>query len=251
MYLQSALIGSIVGAAGTVVGGVIAMLIGNRVKESRPFLAFAGGMMIAVVFFDMLIESVHFGGLITMCVGATLGGIFFALVSPLFEKPPHRYPRDRPGTPRREPRKQNGHALHAMGILVLFGIALHNLPEGLAIGSSLVENQRLAFTLALLMLVHNVPEGLAVCLPLRLSGMQVLKVLGLAFLTGLPTALGAVIGTAVGTISKQMIAVCIAFAGGAMLYISLKELIPAAGKKSRAMFALLGLSVGFIMTVVI
>ena len=232
MYLQSALLGGIVGMAGTVLGGVIALLIGKRVKESRPFLAFAGGLMVAVVFFDMLIESAAIAGIVTTCIGTVLGGAAFALISPFISH-------------------NHDHSLYATGILVLIGIALHNIPEGLAIGSSLMESERLAIVLSLLMLIHNIPEGLAVCLPLRLSGMPVVKILFLASLTGLPTVVGALIGTAVGSLSQRMVALCIAFAGGAMLYISLKELIPAAGEKKRTLFALLGLSVGFIVTAII
>lgn len=232
MYLQSALIGCIVGAAGTVIGGIFAILISSRIKSSLPFMAFAGGIMISVVFFDMFAQSAAFGGVLAMCGGAVLGGVVFAFISPVIS---HKQER----------------SLYSVGIMVLIGIALHNLPEGLAIGSSLVQSETMAFSLALLMLMHNIPEGLAVCLPLRLSGMPIFKVLLLALLTGLPTAAGAVIGTAVGTISKEMIAVCISFAGGAMLYISLKELIPAAGKKKRALPSILGLIVGFVMTIFI
>lgn len=231
MYTESVILGSVVGAAGTALGGLVAMLIGRRVTEPRPFLAFAGGMMVAVVFFDMLIESAQLGGVFLMCAGTAAGGVFFAMAAPLLS---HNE------TP----------SMYAMGVLVLVGIALHNLPEGLAIGSSLVENERMALSLSLLMLVHNVPEGVAVCLPLRLSGMPLWRVLMLAVLTGLPTAFGAILGTAVGSISREMIAICISFAGGAMLFISLKELIPAAGKK-KALFALFGLSAGFIMTTLI
>ena len=232
MYFESGIIGCIVGTAGTVLGGVVAMLIGKRLSEPRPFMAFAGGMMIAVVFFDMFIESAKVGGIPVMCGGAMAGGVLFALVYPLISH-------------------KKEHTLYSTGILVLVGIALHNFPEGLAIGSSLVESERYAFVLALLMLVHNVPEGVAVCLPLRLSGLSVGRVLFMAFLTGLPTAAGAVMGTAVGTISEEMIALCISFAGGAMLYISLKELIPAAGENKRVFFSLLGLCTGFIMTTLI
>jgi ZIP family zinc transporter len=231
MFIESAIIGVVVGALGTVAGGLLALLIGNRVKEPRPFLAFAGGMMVAVVFFDMLIESTQLAGVPVMLVGAAGGGIFFAVAAPLFSH-------------------EETPSMYAMGLFVLVGIALHNLPEGLAIGSALVENQKMAFSLALLMLVHDVPEGIAVCLPLRLSGLSVGRVFFLAFLTAIPTALGAVLGTAVGAISREMIAGCMAFAGGAMLYISLKELIPAAGKK-KALPALLGLCFGFLMTTIV
>lgn len=228
MYLISGILGSIVGAVGTVIGGLLALLIGKRATEPRPFLAFAGGMMVAVVFFDMLLESEELGGMVRMCIGAAAGGIFFALADPIINRS-------------EEP------SLYSTGILVLVGIALHNLPEGLAVGSSLVESEQIALALSLLMLVHNIPEGVAVCLPLRLSGVKIRRVLVLAVLTGLPTAVGSMIGTAIGSISREMISFCISFAGGAMLYISLKELIPAAGKH-KVFWSLMGLCVGFFMT---
>lgn len=232
MYVQSGIIGCIVGATGTLIGGIIAMLIGKKVTEPRPFLAIAGGMMIAVVFFDMLIESAHLCGIFIMAAGAVIGGAVFALLSPLFLH-------------------DESKSMYTMGLLVLIGIAFHNLPEGLAIGSTLVESRGLAVSLALLMLVHDIPEGITVGLPLKLSGMSVAKVLWISFATGMPTAIGSVLGTAVGCISREMIALCISFAGGAMLYISLKELIPAAGKKHKAFYALIGLCLGFIMTNII
>ncbi len=232
MYLESAIMGCIVGAAGTVIGGILAMVISSRIKSSLPFMAFAGGIMISVVFFDMFSESIAFGGVFAMCGGAVMGGVVFAFISPILSHKKER-------------------SLYSVGIMVLIGIAMHNLPEGLAVGSSLVESETMAFSLAILMLAHNIPEGLAVCLPLRLSGMPAAKVLMLALLTGLPTAAGAVIGTAAGTISRQMIAVCISFAGGAMLFISLKELIPAAGERKKALPCVLGLLAGFVMTMFI
>jgi len=230
MYIESGILGVVVGALGTVIGGALAMLIGGRVREPRPFLAFAGGMMMAVVFFDMLIESAEVGSVWTMCCGAVAGGVFFALVAPLL---PH-----------------GQDSMQTVSVLVLLGIALHNLPEGLAIGSTLVKSEQAALSLALLMLVHDIPEGVVVCLPLKLSGMRVRRVFFLAFLTAVPTALGTVIGTAMGSISPEMISLCVAFAGGAMLYISLKELIPAAGEK-KALYALLGLCFGFFMTMLV
>ena len=235
MYLKSVILGALVGAAGTALGGVLAVLTGRRAGLPRQLMGFAGGVMTAVVIVDMLPSSAQIGGIITMCAGAAGGGIFMGLLSPLI-------------------RRDTGMA--HVGYLVLIGIALHNLPEGLAVGSSLVHSTPFALSLALLMLLHNIPEGLAVCLPLRLSGMSVPKMLLLSLLTGLPTAAGALIGTAVGYISESMIAACLSFAGGAMLYISLKELIPASndihisgggGTKKAAFPALLGVSVGIIL----
>ncbi len=230
MYLESGVLGVVVGALGTLLGGILALLIGRRVREPRPFLAFAGGMMVAVVFFDMLIESAAIGSVWTMVGGAMAGGIFFALAAPLL---PH-----------------GEDSMETVSMLVLAGIALHNLPEGLAIGSSLVESESAALSLSLLMLVHDIPEGVVVCLPLKLAGLPTRRIFFLAFLTAVPTALGTLLGTAVGSISPEMISLCIAFAGGAMLFIALRELIPAAGEK-KALYTLLGLCFGFFMTLLV
>ncbi len=232
MYVQSGIIGCIVGATGTFLGGVIALLISRKMNEPRPFLAIAGGMMVSVVFFEMFIESAALSGIFVMAAGAVIGGTVFALLSPLFMH-------------------EESNTMYSMGLLVLIGIAFHNLPEGLAIGSTLVESRGLAVSLSLLMLVHDIPEGIAVGLPLKLSGMSVAKVLWISFTTGMPTAIGSILGTAIGCISREMIALCISFAGGAMLYISLKELIPAAGKKNKAFYALIGVCLGFIMTTIV
>ena len=162
--------------------------------------------MVAVVFFDMFIESAQLGGILIMITGAAVGGVFRLSGAAGLAR---------------------GRTLHVYdGYPGAVGIALHNLPEGIAIGAALVETSAWR-SLALLMLVHDVPEGIAV--PAAAHGRPAgLPRVFLAFLTAIPTAAGAVIGTAVGSTWKDRR--CIAFAGGAM-FPPLRELIPAAGEK--------------------
>lgn len=236
MYLESLFLGAFVGTAGTMLGGAAAVFFGKRASDPRTFLSFAGGMMVAVVFFDMLAESAEIGGIYIMCGGAVTGAVFFSLISPLISR-------------------GDDLSLYSTGILVIIVIAVHNLPEGLAIGSSLARGERFAQSLSLLLLAHNVPEGIAASLPLHLSGVRVKRVLLISGLTGLPTAAGSIIGTALGQISGEMIAACISSAGGAMLYISLKELIPSnrGAKKAQnnKLCAIMGFCTGFFITVLV
>lgn len=236
MYLESLFLGAFVGTAGTVLGGTAAVFFGKRSSNPSIFLSFAGGMMVSVVFFDMLTESAKLGGIFVMCGGAVAGGIFFALLSPLISH-------------------GEDLSLYSTGILVIAVIAVHNLPEGLAIGSSLARGERFALSLSLLLLAHNIPEGIAASLPLHLSGVSIKRVILLAALTGLPTAGGSLLGTALAQISGEMIAVCISFAGGAMLYISLKELIPASRrakkKKNKTLCVIMGFCTGFFITMLV
>ncbi len=216
-------------------GGILAVLFGKRSPSPRAFLSFAGGMMISIVFFDMLAESAQAGGIYVMCGGAAAGGIFFALLSPLISR-------------------GDTLSLYSTGILVITVIAVHNLPEGLAIGSSLARGEKFAFSLSLLLLTHNIPEGIAASLPLFLSGVGVKRVILISALTGLPTAAGSFIGTALGHISGEMTAACISFAGGAMLYISLKELIPAnrgEKKEQNTLSVIMGFCAGFFITMLV
>ena len=52
------------------------------------------------------------------------------------------------------------------GYLIFISILLHNLPEGLAIGSSFISEETLGITLAIVIGLHNIPEGLATALSL-------------------------------------------------------------------------------------
>lgn len=55
--------------------------------------------------------------------------------------------------------------------------------------------------------------------PMKTGGMNKLKVIFLVILSGITTGIGAFFGAIVGSISKEVIAICLSFAAGAMLYI--------------------------------
>ncbi len=64
--------------------------------------------------------------------------------------------------------------------------------------------------------------------PMKNGGMGSLKVIILVILSGVTTGIGAFFGSAIGNISEKIIALCLAFAAGAMLYIVTGELTPEA-----------------------
>jgi ZIP family zinc transporter len=85
-----------------------------------------------------------------------------------------------------------------LALMIALGIGLHNLGEGLAIGSAYAVGE-LALGAALVVgfALHNTTEGLAVVAPLTRQPPSVLRLLGLGLLAGGPAILGAVIGAAV------------------------------------------------------
>lgn len=210
-----AIIGSLVGVTGTGLGGLIALSI---VRANNKFLSsllgFTSGLMLALVTFDLLPEAFSIGGLFTEIIGILLGILTVILIEdfiPVFYKTYH---------------KTNKSNFLKTGIILGIGIAIHNLPEGLAIGSSFMFTAQMGFNIALVIALHNIPEGIAMATPLRISGMSKIKVLLLTLLSGIPTGIGAFIGAVLGNISDFFISLCLAFAGGTMLYITCGELIP-------------------------
>ena len=78
-------------------------------------------------------------------------------------------------------------------------------------------------------------------------GMKTSKVLYYVILSGVTTGIGALIGKIIGGISQDVIAVCLSFAAGAMLYIVSGELIPESNKIYEGKASTIGTIIGFIL----
>jgi ZIP family zinc transporter len=120
----------------------------------------------------------------------------------------------------------NNRSLIRSGILMLSVIALHNIPEGMAIGAGGSYDAHFGLVLAVMIALHNIPEGMAVAAPLISGGINKIKVVFFVALAGSTTLIGAVIGVLLGSISDAAIALSLSAAGGAMLYVVFGEIIP-------------------------
>jgi ZIP family zinc transporter len=137
------------------------------------------------------------------------------------------------------------------GILLGLSIAMHNFPEGLAIGSGFVAETRLGISLAIVIALHNVPEGIAMVIPMKIGGYGALKAFLIALLVGVPMGVGAYFGVLIGEMAYGFIGVCLAFAGGTMLYITIGELIPKGKELDQGRISTMFAVVGFILGIII
>ena len=119
----------------------------------------------------------------------------------------------------RKTKNQQKSQLLKTGMVVSIGLALHNFPEGLAIGSGFGASLTLGYSLAIAICLHDIPEGISMAVPMKNGGMPAAKVIFYVILSGITTGIGAFFGAIVGGISKEIIALCLSFAAGAMLYI--------------------------------
>ena len=145
MILKVTLIGLIAGVIGTGMGGIISVLFKKNVNRYLDFfMGLSGGIMLAVVVFDLMKEAMN-----EMGVLYTVGFVFLGVILTMYIK-----------------NMLDVSENLKSGYLIFISIMLHNLPEGLAIGSSFMSTEALGITLAIVIGIHNIPEGLAMGLSL-------------------------------------------------------------------------------------
>jgi zinc transporter, ZIP family len=234
--IRVTLIGLLAGVIGTGSGGMITYLLR---KPSTSFLSailgFSAGVMLVVVFMELLPEAVEIGSFFYGMVGLLLGIVVLLLLDIYF--PHHHHYSDECHMSR----------FRKIGVLLGVGIALHNIPEGLAIGAGYVSGESLGLGLAVIMTVQNIPEGVAMATALCIGGIRNGKIVLATALAGLPMGLGALGGALIGSISPLFLSVSLGFAAGAMLYIVCDELIPDAQSLSTGHSATLGIVVGVVV----
>jgi ZIP family zinc transporter len=138
-----------------------------------------------------------------------------------------------------------------MGIIIFSAIAIHDLPEGLAIGSGFVESEALGFSLMIAIMLHNITEGMSLSLPFKFAGKSFGFILLMSVLSGTPSGFGAFFGALAGGVSETLIAACLAFAGGAMTYVICGDIIPESKNMFRGRMPVLGSIAGFILGTII
>ncbi len=228
------------GVIGTGAGGLLSIIIKNPTPRfTGTIMAFAAGVMLSIVFLELIDEAIEFSGYWAAILGLALGMAVFYLLD-------HFLPHHHPVTPEETP---FGKYLKK-GTLLALGIGLHNFPEGLAIGSGFVGSTELGISLAILIALHNIPEGMAVAAPLRQGGYSYLKIVSITALAGAPMGIGALIGAAISSISVYILGVSLGFAAGAMLYIICDELIPDAYKTAGAHLSIFGIFAGTILGII-
>lgn len=237
--LYISLIGFLVGVLGTGIGGLLTIFIKEPGDKFLSFiLGFSAGVMLTIVCFDLLPESFQRGDLKIGLVGIITGILAIIIIDDKLHIKGHNS-------------LSNERSFIKMGLLIGLGVALHNFPEGLAIGSGFMATRELGIGISLVIALHNIPEGISMAAPMRAGGLSRLKALLYTLMVGIPMGIGALIGAVLGEISQFFIAFCLAFAGGTMLYIVCGELIPSSNNMYIGRTATWGLIIGFIFGLII
>lgn len=268
------------GAGGTGLGGLIGALFKSESNRTISLLlAFAGGVMTAMVCFDLLAEAeeaanqIYEHGVLLVILAVALGVAVVYLLNHLIDRKTraevsHTADAAHPDT--HDDIDELVHADHlnmhkrhndsrlslfVAGVVMACAIALHNIPEGMTIGASFAVSSDLMWGTGMIMAVliglHNIPEGMAVAVPLISGGTGRVKATLLTAACGLPTVLGAWLGFWLGDIGPLGLTLSLGFASGAMLYVVFGEIMPESyliyRSKLPAFAVMVGLALGMFM----
>ena len=208
----------------TVLGAAVVFCFKKEIPQGvhRFLLGLAAGVMIAASVWSLLIPSMQqssrFGNFsfVPAAVGIMLGGLFLVALDKYL------------------PLKSKQDQDNKKAMRLFFAVTLHNIPEGLAVGfafgaASLVGTTAAylsALGLAIGIGVQNFPEGAAISLPMKTAIGNNKK----AFLWGAASGLVEPIASTLGFFLSASIVVLqpwlLAFAAGAMLFVTVQDLLP-------------------------
>lgn len=195
--------------------------------------AAAGGMMLSASVFALADKALRRGNAIEVIAGMLAGAAFFAVAARLIERN-HWHLRGP---------THNGSRQSLLLVMTMF---IHSIPEGVAIGVGYATGEiSFGLLLAVAIAVHNVPEGAAVSLPLRKEGASIATCFWYSVLTSVPQPILAVPAFLLVSVFQPLLAASLGFAGGAMIFLVVSELLPdsfaAASKMDVAWGVTLGL----------
>ncbi len=235
----------ILSALATGLGAIPVHFLKSNSKLVRAFsCAFAAGMMLSASVFSLAQEGIAlktqnpFAPYVVM-LGLLLGAAFCWLTEKLVSNHHHSNVFTK--------------GFSKKSLLVFITMFIHSIPEGIAIGVGFATgNMQFGLIMALAIAIHNIPEGIAVSLPLKSEGISTTKCAFISILTSIPQPIMAVPAMLLTWVFQPLLPVGLGFAGGAMIYLVVAELIPDAlaegGTSLTAWGVMLGLTLMLFLT---
>lgn len=251
------IIGLIIPFLGTVLGSSMVFFMKDKInkKIEKLLLGFASGVMIAASVWSLMIPAInmseYLGKLswIPTSIGFTLGILFLLLLEILI--PYFKVDNiDREDSIGKRIKKTT---------MMLLAITIHNIPEGMAVGvtfaGALIGNAGItlagAFTLAIGVAIQNFPEGAIISMPLKNEGIPKHKAFIYGSLSGMVEPIAAAITVLLTNLVVPILPYLLSFAAGTMMYVVVEELIPESQQGDYAKIGIIGVSVGFIIMMIL
>lgn len=237
-----AFFGGIFSFAVTILGSSLVFFfkIANK-NHMNMLLSIAAGIMFSASFFSLLNPAISLctnlkqNFFISVVAGFIIGGVFILLCNRIINKI-----------------NINKFSGLKKSILLFSSITLHNIPEGIAIGvafgnilygGSLIS----AISLTLGIAIQNFPEGAAVSLPLKRDNISSTKAFLFGGISGVVEPIFAVIGALLILKIKYLLSFILCFAAGAMIFVTIFDLIPESQSSEKKDLMAILFIIGFVI----
>ena len=241
---------------GTIIGSGLVFFIKNKMnsKVQKVLLGFAAGVMIAASIWSLIMPAIDLSGslgdlsFIPAAVGFLLGIGFLLALDTLI---PHLHLNsDEPEGVKSNLKKST---------MLVFAVALHNIPEGMAVGvvlaGAIYGNTTLtlagALSLAIGIAIQNLPEGAIISMPLKEEGLSKRKSFLLGVLSGILEPIAACLTILMVQWVTPILPYILSFAAGAMIYVVVEELIPESQDGQHSNIATISLALGFVLMMIL
>ncbi len=241
---------------GTTLGSAFVFFLKKDMNDlvQKILLGFAAGVMIAASIWSLLMPAIEMtqeqqvAGWLPAAIGFLLGMGFLLAFDHFL---PHQH------LDSAEP--EGIQCAMKRPTMLIFAVALHNLPEGMAVGVVLAgyltgeTSIALAGVLALAIgiAIQNVPEGAIISTPLLSCGLSRKKSFLYGFLSGIVEPLGALLMLVFVGIMTPALPYILAFAAGAMMYVVVEELIPETQSGKHTNVGAVALAIGFVLMMIL
>ncbi|WP_034868204.1 ZIP family metal transporter [Clostridium lundense] len=227
------ILGSIISLSGTTLGGIVGVMVKNPSRRTLgTLIGFSGGLMLSIVVFDLIPESLQDWGVTNTIICCIMGIVLVTLVDNYLQM-----------------NKVDKHI--KMALITAIGLMIHNFPEGIIMGCGFATGGSLGIKMSLLIAIHDIPEGIAVAAPLMASRVKALKILTYTIATAVPTVIGTFIGAYIGKVSTDALGISLSFASGIMLYVVCGEMIPESSKLWDGVASTIGVLSGVIFGLIL
>lgn len=232
---------AVVSLIGTMIGAFIGVSLKNPTEKLLgTLLAMATGIIISIIFLELIPESIEHIGFLRSLIVILIGiGIIYMIDQMI------------------KVASDNGNIAPTrinhtkVAILMALGLMMHNFPEGIIMGFGFVKGSDLGLKMSVLISIHDIPEGIAIAAPLIAAGKKPFRILWYSFLVAFPTVIGAWMGIIMNSISSTFLGYSIAFASGIMIYVAFGQMLPESNELNKsytnAMWIIVGIIFGFVM----
>jgi ZIP family zinc transporter len=225
---------SFLSALTTLVGVGLALCFKKSEKGIAIGIGFSAGIMLVISFLEILPEAVKTSGFIPASTALILGMLLIFSLN--FIIPHIHYERERGKLPWQV----------KTAYLIALGLIIHDFPEGFAMANSYIFSPTLGLLVATSIAIHNIPEEFAMAVPLVFAKKKRVLI-NLALLSALSEPLGAIFGLVACDIAPVLNPFFMAFAAGAMIFVSIHELLPMAKKYKKISCFALGIGLSLIV----